>query len=107
MVEPIGKRGIEINDVAVRLCREKPCGRMIEIVYGVLQFLEHVLMALKLAGHVCEPPNGHARLPLPRAERSTPYSHPPPLPAFMRADTHLFRSTATFAGRFQQPVDRL
>src|SRR5262249_37206664 len=48
MVEPIGERGVEIDDIAVGLGRKETGRGMVEIIDGVLQLLKHVLVALEL-----------------------------------------------------------
>jgi hypothetical protein len=58
MVEPFGKRGIDVVDVAVGIDREKAGRRMIEIVDGVLQLLKHIFVALEFSGDVGDVPYG-------------------------------------------------
>ena len=52
LIEPIGERGVEIDDVALGIDGEEAGRRVIEIVDGVLQLLKDVLLPLALAGHV-------------------------------------------------------
>ena len=52
LIEPIGERGIEIDNLAFVIDREKSGRRMIEIVDGVLQFLKDILLVRALARHV-------------------------------------------------------
>jgi hypothetical protein len=60
VAEPPGERRVEIDDAAGGIAREESRRRVIEIVDGVLQLDEGVLLALALARHVrhapdCEP----------------------------------------------------
>ncbi|HEV2606923.1 MAG TPA: hypothetical protein VGT79_02965, partial [Xanthomonadaceae bacterium] len=61
MIQPVRQRGIDINQVSGRIDREEPARRMIEIFDGVLQFLEHVLLARAVAGDVRYRPHRVAR----------------------------------------------
>ncbi len=106
VVEPVGERRIEIDDAAVALRREEARRRMVEIVDGVLQFLEDVLMPLKLARHVGERPDRHARFALAFAERAHAHTQPASGLAAVRADPHLLLQAAAFARRLEQPIDR-
>ena len=57
LIEPIGERRVEIDDVAFVIDREKSGRRMIEIIDGVLQFLKDVFLPVALARHVGERPD--------------------------------------------------
>src|SRR5260221_7569523 len=48
IVEPVGERCVHIRDVAILIAGEETGGRMIEEIDRVLQFLEHVFVALAL-----------------------------------------------------------
>ena len=52
LVEPVGECRIEIDDLAVGIGGEEAGRRMIEIVDGALQLLEHILLPLAVAGDV-------------------------------------------------------
>ena len=106
MVEPIGERGVEIDDVAVALGGKEAGRRMVEIVDRVLQLLKHVLVPLELAGHVGQRPDRHARFALAFAERPHADAQPTRRLAFVRADPHLLLAAAAFARRLQQAIDR-
>src|SRR5262249_34916014 len=107
MIKPIGKRGIEIDDFALVIDRKKSSGRVIEIVDGVLQFLEHVLLTLTFPRHVGKRPDGQPRRALVAAERPDAESEPARGPAFHARDTHLLLELAAFPRRSQQPIDGL
>ena len=62
VVEPAGERRVEVDDVAVGIDREEAGRRVIEIVDGVLQFLEDVLLPLAVARDVGDRPRGPARV---------------------------------------------
>ena len=94
MVEPIGQRGIEIDDVAVALGREEAGRSMVEIVDGVLQLLEDVLVPLELARHVGERPDRHAGLALAVAERAHADAQPAARLALVGTDAHLLLAAA-------------
>ena len=79
---------------------------MVEIVDRVLQLLEHILVALELAGHVGQRPDGHAGFALAFAERAHADAQPARRLAGMRADADLFLAAAAFARRLQQAIDR-
>ncbi len=76
VIEPGGQRGVEINNVATGIDREEAGRRMIEIVDGVLQLLEHVFLALAVARHVGDRPHRHARVALVGAERAHAHAQP-------------------------------
>ena len=50
VIEPFGQRGVEVADLAIGIDREEAGRRMVEIVDGVLQLLEDVLLALAARG---------------------------------------------------------
>jgi hypothetical protein len=81
---------------------------MVEIVDGVLELLEDVLLPLALMGDVGDGPQG--RLPAAGA-RHRPDAHPVPAeflrPAERRREADLLRSGAVLPGRLREPVDRL
>ena len=106
MVEPIGERGVEIDDVAVALGGKESGRRMIEIVDRVLQFLKHVLVPLELAGHVGQRPDRHAGFALAFAERPHADAQPTRRLAVVRADADLLLAAAALARRLQQAIDR-
>jgi hypothetical protein len=105
MIEPIGERGVEINDIAVGLGGKEAGGRMVEIVDGVLQLLKHVLVPLELARHVGQRPHRHARFAFALAERVHADTQPSPALALARGDAHLLLAAASFARRLEQAVD--
>ncbi len=106
MVEPIGERGVEIDDVAVGLGRKEARRRVVEIVDRVLQLLKHILMALELARHVGQGPDGHAGFALAFAERAHADAQPACRLAGMRADADLFVTAAALARGLQQAIHR-
>jgi hypothetical protein len=62
--------GVEIADVAVGIDGEEAGRRVIEIVDGVLQLLEDVLLALAVARHVGDGPQGQLAAAFRIAERA-------------------------------------
>ncbi len=62
VVEPGRERGIDIDEIARGVDGEEAGRRVIEIVDGVLQFLEDVFLALAVARHVGDDPDGLARV---------------------------------------------
>ena len=60
VVEPLGKCGIEIANLAVGIDGEEAGWRVVEIVDGVLQHLKCVLLALELARYVGNRPDREA-----------------------------------------------
>src|SRR5262249_27390040 len=95
------------GEIAVGIDREEAGRRVVEIIDGMLELLEHVLLPLELARDVGERPYRHARLALALAER--PYPHPQPAPGFasVGADPHFLLQAAPLAGGPQQAIDRL
>ena len=62
LIEPIGERGIEIDDVALVIDREEAGRRMIEIIDRMLQHLKHILLPVALGGDVGERPDRQPRV---------------------------------------------
>ena len=75
--EPLGQGGVEVDDPPVRLGREEAGGRMVEVVDGVLELLEHRLLLGPLAGDVGDGP-GRDRA---RPGRCRNRPRPDPVPA--------------------------
>ncbi len=107
LIEPIGERGIEIDDVALVIDREEPGRRMIEIIDRVLQHLKHILLPLALGGHVGERPDRQPRIAPAVAERPDLEPQPARRPAPQPGDAHLFLQALAFSCCLEQPVDRL
>ncbi|MGY3367489.1 hypothetical protein ACVWZL_004614 [Bradyrhizobium sp. GM2.4] len=80
---------------------------MIEIFDRVLEFLEHVLLALAVAGDVCDRPHRVSRLALAGAEGPHPHAEPAALAAVIAGDADLFLLPLAFARGFQQAEHRL
>src|SRR5262249_24916845 len=104
IIEPIGQRSVDIDDVAVAFCRKEAGRRMIEIVDRVLQLLEYILVPLEIARHVRERPHRHARFAFTLAERTHADAQPPPAVAALRVDAHFLLGAAPFACRLEQTV---
>ena len=107
LIQPIGERRVEINDIAA-LIDGKEAGRcVIEVVDRVLQLLKDVLLPLALAGHVAERPHGEPARALAFADR--PHAQPQPArgAAPDAGDAHLLLQALAFARGLEQPVDRL
>ena len=83
MVQPVRQRGVDIDEIAGRIDREESARRVIEIFDRVLQFLEHVLLALAVAGDVGDRPHRVFRLALALAERPDPHPQPAAMAAVM------------------------
>ena len=79
---------------------------MIEILDRVLQFLEHVLLALAVAGDVRDRPHRVFGFPLALAERPDPHPQPAAGRAVLAGDTDLFLLPLALARRLQQPKHR-
>src|SRR5208283_6200326 len=86
--------------------REEPARRMIEILDRVLQFLEHVLLPLAVAGDVGDRPYRVFRLTLAAAERSNPHPQPAAVAAVLAGDTDLFLLPLAFARGLEQAKHR-
>ena len=104
VVEPVRQRGVEIDDVAGRIDREEAGRRVVEIVDGVLQLLEHVLLALALARDVGDRPHRQPRLALAGAERA--HAQPQPAAGIAAGNAHLLLQPAALARGLEQAVDR-
>ena len=74
VVEPFGERSVEIGHVAVCIDREEARRRVVEIVDGVLQLLEDVLLPLELARHVGQRPHRQRCCPLAVTQRPHPHA---------------------------------
>jgi hypothetical protein len=107
VVEPVGERGVEVANVAIALGGEETGRRVIEIVDGVLQFLEHVLVALELARDVGERPHRHARLAPAFAQRTHADPQPAAGLALVGADADLLLCAPALARGLEQAIDRL
>ena len=81
LIEPIGERGIEIDDVALVIDREKSGRRMIEIIDRMLQHLKHILLPVTLGGDVGKRPDRQSRIAPVGAERMDLEPQPPRRPA--------------------------
>ena len=106
VVEPVRQRRIDIGEIAGRIDREEAARRVIEIFDRVLQFLEHVLLALAVAGDVGYRPHRVARLALARAERTHAHAQPAAVAAVLAGDAHLFLLAFAFARRLEQAEHR-
>ena len=107
LIEPIGERGVEIDDVALVIDREESGRRVIEIIDGVLQFLKDVFLPLALARDVGQRPDRQPPVAPAAAERPDAKPQPARRPALGAGNPHLFLQALAFARRLQQPVDRL
>ena len=108
VVEPVGERRVEVDDVAVGIDREEAGRRVVEIVDGVLQFLEDVFLPLAVARHVGDGPQRQAAVALPRrraAARAAAASSP--RSPFSPATRTSSCSAAALARRLEQAIDRL
>src|ERR1700720_1543836 len=104
MIEPIGERGIEIDDFALVVDGKKTGGRVIEIIDGVLQFLEYVLLPLTFSRDIRKRPDGQAPRALIAAERSDAKSQPACGPAFHPGDAPLLLELPAFPRPSEQPI---
>ncbi|MBA7480165.1 hypothetical protein ES707_15612 [subsurface metagenome] len=75
---------------------------MVEILDGVLQFLEHVLLPLAVAGDVGNRPHRIFRHALDAAERPHAHAQPAALPAIASCNAHLFLLALAFARGLEQ-----
>ena len=80
---------------------------MVEIVDGVLQFLEDVFLPLELAGDVRDRPDRELRLALAVAERPHPHAQPASGFAAHAVDAHFLLQPAALARRLEQTEHRL
>ena len=109
--KPIREGGVEVDDAAIRLGREEAGGSVVEIVDGVLEFLEHRLLLRPLAADVGDSP-GRART---RAAWSRHRPRPDSVPAGAAAarsgkglrQADLLLGRPAVAHRLRNPVDRL
>ena len=74
VIEPVRQRGVDIDELAGGIDREEAARRVIEIFDRVLQFLEHVLLALAVAGDVGNRPHRIFRLALALRRAAGPAS---------------------------------
>ena len=107
MIEPVGKRGVEIDHVALRIHGEKARRRVIQIIDGVLQFLKDVFLTFALAGDIGDRPD--REVPRVHAFGKRTYAQPQPAGRAARqaGDPHFLLQSLSFARRFKEPVDRL
>ncbi len=110
--QPLGERGVHVDDAPVRFGREEAGRRMVEIVDGVLQFLEHGLLTGALGADVGQRPGGQ-RL-APAADRQRPRRDAVPVGAARRLaagkrrrHAHLLRPRAALAQLLGDAVERL
>ena len=80
---------------------------MIEIFDRVLQFLEHVLLPLAVAGDVGDRPHRVFRLTPVLPERPNPHPQPAAMRAILARDADLFLLPLAFARRLEQAEHRL
>src|SRR3954463_7087809 len=97
MIEPIGERRVDIGNLAGGIDREEAARRVIEIFDGVLEFLEHVFLALAIAGDVGDRPHRILRFALAGAERAHAHAQPTALAAILAGDAYLFLLPLAFA----------
>ncbi|MEY9683405.1 hypothetical protein ABIF13_004179 [Bradyrhizobium elkanii] len=102
VVQPVGQRGVDIGDLAGRIDREEAAWRVIEIFDRVPQLLEHVFLALAVAGDVGDRPNRIFRIALAFAERAYPQPQPATLPGLVAGDADLLLLPLALAGSLQK-----
>ena len=107
VIEPGRERCVDVADVAIGIDREEARRRVIEIVDGVLQFLEDVFLALAIAGHVGDGPHRSAFESRCVAQRAYPQAQPPCRLSARPGDPHFLLEAPAIAARLEQPVDRL
>jgi len=107
VIEPVGQRGVDIDQVAGGIDREEPARRMIEIFDGVLQFLEYVLLPLAVAGDVGDRPHREPRLALALAQRPDPHPQPAAVQAVAAGDADFLLLPLALARRLEQAKYRL
>ena len=107
LIEPIGERGVEIDNVAFVIDREESGRRVIEIVDGVLQFLKDIFLVRALARHIGQRPDRQPAVAAAVAERPDAKPQPARRPAFGAGDADFFLQALAVSCCFQQPVDRL
>ena len=103
----VGQRGVEIDDVALGIDREEAGRRVVEIVDGVLQFLEDVLLPLAVARDVGDGPQRQLarRARRRRAGARAAAASAPACPCRPATRTSSC-SAAAFARRLEQAIDR-
>ena len=106
VVQPVGQRGVDIDDVSGGIDREEAARRMIEVFDRVLQFLEHVLLPFAVAGDVGDRPHRVFRLALALAERPNPHPQPAAVAAVLAGDADFLLLPLAFARRLEQPKHR-
>ena len=106
VVEPVRQRRVDIGELAGGIDREEATRRVIEIFDRVLELLEHVLLALAVAGDVGDRPHRIFGFALAGAERAHAHPQPAALAAVMAGDAHLFLLPLTFARRLEQAEHR-
>src|SRR5579859_8015953 len=75
---------------------------MVEIFDRMLQLLEHVFLALAVAGDVGDRPHRIFGLTLALPERTHAHPEPTAMPAIVAGDADLLLLPLAFAGRLQQ-----
>ena len=107
LIEPGRQRGVEINDVAGAIDREEAGRRVVEIIDGVLEFLEHVFLAGRARAsrrRSTTPSSARRAGSRPAAARACAASAPlsPSWPATRTSSDQ----PPALARRLQQPEDR-
>ena len=106
VIEP-GRQGrVQIDNVAGGIDREETGRRVVEIIDGVLQLLEHILLTLAFARHVGDRPDRHLGIVLAGPERPHPQAQPARRLAARARDAHFFHQPALLARRLEQAIDR-
>ena len=106
VIQPVGQRRVDIDDVAGGVDREETARRMIEIFDRVLQFLEHVLLAFAVAGDVGDRPHRVFGLALALAERPDPHPQPAAMAPSRAGNPDFFLLPLAFARRLEQAEHR-
>src|SRR5207244_7268467 len=104
VIEPGGERGVDVADVAFAIDREEAGWRVVEVVDGVLQLLEDVLLPLAVAGNVGDAPERELAEALAVAERADAQSQPAHRLALEAGDPHLLLGPAALAGGLEQAI---
>ncbi len=107
VVEPVGQRGVDIDDVTGRRDREKAAWRVVEIFDRVLQFPEYIFLALAIPRDVGDRPHRVFRFALALAERANPHPQPASLRTVGAGDADLLLLPLALAGRLEQTEHRL
>ena len=106
IIQPPCERGVHIGEGAVPIDGEEARRRVIEKVDGVLEFLKDIFVALALARHVRDHPEG-----LALCADSLQRAHPHPVPAHNavarqgRGHAQILRPMLAFAGGLGEAVD--